>query len=37
LWIQTNKDIDRQIAAWQAEHPGPAVVLANLLCDLHTS
>jgi acetyl-CoA synthetase len=35
--IQTHEDIDRQIAAWQAEHTGPAVALAELLCDRHAT
>ncbi|HEX8861196.1 MAG TPA: AMP-binding protein [Actinomycetes bacterium] len=35
--IQTREDIDRQIAAWQAEHTGPAVALAELLCDRHAA
>jgi acetyl-CoA synthetase len=35
--IQTHENIDRQIAAWQAEHTGPAVPLAELLCDRHAT
>jgi acetyl-CoA synthetase len=35
MLIQTREDIDRQIAAWQTEHTGPAVALAELLCDRH--
>jgi acetyl-CoA synthetase len=33
----TREDVDRQIAVWQAEHTGPAVALADLLCDRHAA
>ena len=33
----TREDVDRQIAVWQAEHTGPAVALAELLCDRHAA
>src|SRR5262245_43925149 len=33
--IETRADVDRQIAAWQAQHTGPAVPVAGLLCDRH--
>jgi acetyl-CoA synthetase len=33
----TRADIDRQIAVWQAEHTGPAVAPAELLCDRHAA
>ena len=33
--IETLEDVDRQIAAWGAEHTGSAVAVAELLCDRH--
>jgi acetyl-CoA synthetase len=35
MQIDTHEDIARKIAAWELEHAGPAVALANLLCDRH--
>src|SRR5215831_20499452 len=35
--IETLEDVDRQIAAWGAEHTGSAVAVAELLCDRHAA
>jgi acyl-CoA synthetase (AMP-forming)/AMP-acid ligase II len=37
MLIETRADVDQQIASWQAQHTGPAVPLAALLCDRHAS
>jgi acetyl-CoA synthetase len=35
--IETREDVERQIDAWQTEHTGPSVSVADLLCDRHAT